>query len=205
VARAELPDLNGWLMDPTVATDAKAALATVVAEHAVAHPLDAGIALADAARKLRIDDPQLVIGLVEPPLVYAEGRIRPGGSPLPDFVNQALKRLHDLLADRPFRAPDSEELRELGLDRRALAAAARAGRLLRLSDSVVLQTGSAERAVGLLRTLPQPFTTSQAREILDTSRRVVLPLLDHLDRARLTRRLPDDRRMVVAGQTPDKD
>jgi selenocysteine-specific elongation factor len=30
-----------------------------------------------------------------------------------------------------------------------------------------------------------------------TSRRVVLPLLEHLDRARLTRRLPDDRRVVL--------
>ena len=48
-----------------------------------------------------------------------------------------------------------------------------------------------------LRELPQPFTTSEARVRLGTSRRVVLPLLEHLDRAGLTRRLPDDRRAVV--------
>jgi selenocysteine-specific elongation factor len=56
--------------------------------------------------------------------------------------------------------------------------------------------GADALAVEELRTLPQPFTTSEARSRLGTSRRVVLPLLEHLDRARLTRRLPDDRRVV---------
>src|SRR3712207_8226625 len=49
-------------------------------------------------------------------------------------------------------------------------------------------------AVDELRTLPQPFTTSEARGRLDTTRRVGLPLLQHLDRQGYTRRLPDDRR-----------
>ena len=48
----------------------------------------------------------------------------------------------------------------------------------------------------MLRQLPQPFSTSEARQALGTSRRVALPLLDHLDRAGLTVRLPDDRRRV---------
>ena len=52
----------------------------------------------------------------------------------------------------------------------------------------------------MLAQLPQPFTASEARAALGTSRRVVLPLLDHLDRARLTRRLPDDRRTLPGGQ-----
>ena len=42
-----------------------------------------------------------------------------------------------------------------------------------------------------------PFTASEARSRLGTSRRVVLPLLEHLDRVGLTRRLPDDRRLIV--------
>jgi selenocysteine-specific elongation factor len=87
---------------------------------------------------------------------------------------------------------------ELGLDPRRVAAAARAGRLLRLADGVVLLAGADRRAVAWLAELPQPFTTSEARVRLGSSRRVVLPLLDHLDRAGLTRRLPDDRRTVTA-------
>jgi selenocysteine-specific elongation factor len=39
--------------------------------------------------------------------------------------------------------------------------------------------------------LPQPFTVSQARRALDTTRRVAVPLLEHLDRAGLTERLDE--------------
>ena len=44
--------------------------------------------------------------------------------------------------------------------------------------------------------LPQPFTTSQARQALRTSRRVAIPLLEYLDRARVTERLPGDLRRL---------
>ncbi|HEY4464698.1 MAG TPA: SelB C-terminal domain-containing protein, partial [Streptosporangiaceae bacterium] len=43
---------------------------------------------------------------------------------------------------------------------------------------------------------PQPFTTAEARKALDTTRRVAIPLLEFLDRARITERLPDDRRRL---------
>jgi selenocysteine-specific elongation factor len=61
----------------------------------------------------------------------------------------------------------------------------------------VLLPGADRLAVAELGRLPQPFTASEARSRLGTSRRVVLPLLEHLDRAGLTRRLPDDRREIV--------
>jgi selenocysteine-specific elongation factor len=61
----------------------------------------------------------------------------------------------------------------------------------------VLLPGADDRAVELLAGLEQPFTTSDARTRLGTTRRVVLPLLSHLDRRGRTRRLPDDRRSIV--------
>jgi selenocysteine-specific elongation factor len=61
----------------------------------------------------------------------------------------------------------------------------------------VLLPGADRLAAAWLAELPQPFTTSEARKRLGTSRRVVLPLLGHLDRLGLTRRLPDDRREVI--------
>ena len=60
----------------------------------------------------------------------------------------------------------------------------------------MLLPGAERTAVTWLAELEQPFTASQARGRLGTTRRVVLPLLDHLDRSGLTRRLPDDRRVV---------
>ena len=100
-------------------------------------------------------------------------------------------------AEAPFAAPTADRLRDLGLDTRRIAAAAKANRLLRLAPGIVLLPGATELAVEWLRELPQPFTTSEARVRLGTSRRVVLPLLEHLDRSGRTRRLPDDRRLVV--------
>lgn len=41
------------------------------------------------------------------------------------------------------------------------------------------------------------FTTGQARRAMATSRRVVLPLFAHLDRAGRTVRLPDDTRRII--------
>ena len=83
---------------------------------------------------------------------------------------------------------------ELGLDERALAAAERAGLLWRVGPGIVLLPDAADVAVERLGSLEQPFTTSAARQVLATTRRVALPLLDRLDRLGRTRRLPDDRR-----------
>ncbi|HEY0641275.1 MAG TPA: SelB C-terminal domain-containing protein, partial [Pseudonocardiaceae bacterium] len=69
-----------------------------------------------------------------------------------------------------------------GLGRRELGAAVRAGRLLLVADGVVLAPDAPRRAAELLATLPQPFTVSAARQVWNTSRRVALPLLRHLDR-----------------------
>jgi selenocysteine-specific elongation factor len=103
------------------------------------------------------------------------------------------------LASEPFRAPEADRLRELGLDPRAIAAAARAGLLLRVSEQVVLAPGADAEAAQVLARLPQPFTTAEARKALGTTRRVAIPLLEFLDRARITERLPDDRRRLRAG------
>ena len=62
---------------------------------------------------------------------------------------------------------------------------------------MVLRAGAAERAARELARIDQPFTLSAARQALDTTRRVAVPLLELLDRRGLTRRLGDDRRVTV--------
>ena len=86
------------------------------------------------------------------------------------------------LADAPFLAPEAGRLRELGLDPRAIAAAARAGLLLRVAEQVVLAPDAQAQAARILAGLPQPFTTAEARQALGTTRRVAIPLLEYLDR-----------------------
>ena len=128
----------------------------------------------------------------------APTRVAPAPAPagIPEPVIRAVRAVRSDLAGDPFRAPEADRLRELGLDARAIAAAARAGLLLRVSEQVVLAPGADTDAAAVLGGLPQPFTTAEARKALATTRRVAIPLLEFLDRARITERLPDDRRRL---------
>ena len=117
--------------------------------------------------------------------------------------------LHELrhdLATEPFLAPDAARLLDLGLDPRAVAAAERAGLLLRISEQIVLAPGADAEAARLLAGLPVPFTVAQARQVLRTTRRVAIPLLQYLDRTGVTES-PSDQgwktdEFSIAGRTP---
>ena len=83
--------------------------------------------------------------------------------PLPAHLRHAIDRLRAELAGRPFEAPSARRLAELGLAGRNLVAAERAGAVLVVTDGVVLLPDAADRAAERLRSLPAPFTVSQAR------------------------------------------
>jgi selenocysteine-specific elongation factor len=117
---------------------------------------------------------------------------------LPAPVARSVEKVRADLVAQPFVAPDAARLVELGLGPRELGAAVRAGALVRVADGIVLLPGALDDAVTVLSGLAQPFTLSDARQALGTTRRVAVPLLELLDRRGSTRRLPDDRR-VVAG------
>ncbi|MCZ9308916.1 SelB domain-containing protein [Corynebacterium uberis] len=102
-------------------------------------------------------------------------------------AEKAVATVEGWLDDEPFAAPEADELAELKLGPRQLAAAAQAGRLLRLPGEVILLPDAPRRAAAILAKLEQPFTLSQARKALDTTRRVAVPLLEYLDGQGLTR------------------
>jgi selenocysteine-specific elongation factor len=133
-------------------------------------------------------------------LVLRDGRVVPaGGLALPAEIRAGVEAVRADLAGAPFLAPEAHRLAELGLGRRELAAAVRAGALLRVSDGIYLLPGADAAAAAVLARLPQPFTLSEARRALGTTRRVAVPLLELLDAGGRTRRGPDDRRTVVGG------
>jgi selenocysteine-specific elongation factor len=134
-------------------------------------------------------------------LVLRDGRIvGAAGVGLPAEIRAGVEAVRADLAGTPFLAPEAHRLAELGLGRRELAAAVRAGALLRVADGIYLLPGADDAAAAVLAGLPQPFTLSEARRALGTTRRVAVPLLELLDARARTRRGPDDRRTVVAGQ-----
>ncbi|HEY6748007.1 MAG TPA: selenocysteine-specific translation elongation factor [Mycobacteriales bacterium] len=188
-----------WLIDPGQAARWRAALVAAVADHAASHPLEHGLPLEAARRRLDLPDTRIIAALLEPVasveaeavppgarggpagppagggvagLSVRDGRVVGGGPEVPGEIRAAVEAVRADLAAAPFAAPDAHRLAALGLGRRELAAA------------------------GVLAGLPQPFTLSEARQALGTSRRVAVPLLELLDARGLTRRGPDDRRTV---------
>ncbi len=195
---ADVISADGWLVSPARADQAARVITESVLEHDRTTPLDRGLTPAVLSDRADLPSPALVVALVRHPLRFVDGKVLgPATGGLPPAVEKALALLAEDLADEPFAAPTAGRLAELGLDTRTVAAAAKAGRLLRVAPGIVLLPGADEAAAERLAELPQPFTASEARQALGTSRRVVLPLLDHLDRAALTRRLVDDRREVA--------
>jgi selenocysteine-specific elongation factor len=163
------------------------------------HPLEAGLPSEVARRRLALPDPALLEPLTTAAgLRGSSGRIRHPAdqAELPAAVQAALTKLTADLQRAPFAAPDAQRLATLGLGPRELAAAVRAGRLLRVTEGVVLLPDAIAHATRALAALPQPFTASQARQALDTTRRVVIPLLELLDRQRITEQLPDSTRRL---------
>jgi selenocysteine-specific elongation factor len=202
------PVAGDWLADPEHWAALRDRLTAEVARHAERQPLDPGLPTEAARRLLGLPDRSLVQALVDPPgpvvLHHRQGRLygpdeaRPS---LPPPVQRAVEALTADLRRSPFRAPEAGRLAELGLTRQALAAAVAAGALLRVAESVVLLPDADTGAAAVLRSLPQPFTLSEARRALDTTRRVAVPLLELLDRRGHTERVDDQRRRCreVAG------
>jgi selenocysteine-specific elongation factor len=162
--------------------------------------LDAGVSHADLARALHLDDPQLVTPLVRScaDLEDVGGRVRRRGSApaLRPDLERAVTRLVGSLQAEPFAAPEQQGLVALGLGRRELGAAAAARAILLLPGDIALLPTAPIIAAERLRHLPQPFTISSARQALGTTRRVAVPLLEHLDRIGVTERVDGDLRRL---------
>ncbi|MER5705576.1 selenocysteine-specific translation elongation factor [Micromonospora sp. NPDC002296] len=193
------PVAGDWLADPAHWRALAAGLADETARYVAAHPLEPGVPVDVLRQRLDLPDRALVEALVRPPLRVRAGRVgEDAGDALPEPVARAVARVRAEYGDRPFQAPEAGRLAGLGLGPREIGAAVRAGALLRLAENVVLLPGVVDDAARVLARLPQPFTLSAARQALDTTRRVAVPLLELLDRRGVTRRLPDDARTVVA-------
>ncbi|WP_433247050.1 selenocysteine-specific translation elongation factor [Actinomadura nitritigenes] len=189
------PVAGDWLADPGHWDDLRRRLRDAVEEHARTHPTDPGLPAEAARRALGLPDRALVEALATG-LHRRDGRLYGTATApeLPPHVRRAVDAVRRDLAGAPFNAPDAGRLAELGLTPKLIAAAAAAGALLRVADGIVLLPGADAEAAALLAKLDPPFTLSEARRALGTTRRVAVPLLEHLDEQGYTVRVDDLRR-----------
>ncbi|MCK6159971.1 selenocysteine-specific translation elongation factor [Corynebacterium simulans] len=182
---------NKWWITARQVGQWKQALNDAVQEHMAAKPLSVGLPRGAARDVLGVEEDSLLnLAVAAAKLESAEGVIRlPGAAVNLGEAEAGVAELERRLKREPFAAPEAADLRELGLGNKELAAAERAGRLLRLKDGVVLLPAAVAEARTRLQGIEQPFSTSQARQALCTTRRVAIPLLEQLDAKGITRRL----------------
>ncbi|GAB1812861.1 SelB domain-containing protein [Mycobacterium sp. MUNTM1] len=191
--------VGDWVVDPRWWAARRDDAAAAVRRWASDHDVAAGMPLETLRQQVGLPAADLMPKLLEGTgLEVADGLVRPPGAGLPARVDKAVSAVEEWLAAEPFRAPEADELAELKLGPRELAAAVRAGRLARIADGVVLGPDALDRAARVLAALPQPFTVSEARRALGTTRRVAVPLLEQLDARRVTRRGDDGTRVITA-------
>ena len=196
---ARLRRVGGWLISAPQWQEWTVGLAEALLRNDREHPLQPGLTIEAARHVARIPDAALVPRVAEAAgLEITAGRIQqPGSKPTLGAAEESIATLEQRLARHAFAAPERPDLAQLKLGRAELAAAERVGRVLRLSDDVVLLPTAPGLALELLRGLPQPFTTSAARAAMSTTRRVAIPLLEHLDRLGWTTSVQPGSRIVV--------
>jgi selenocysteine-specific elongation factor len=158
------------------------------------------LAPAEAADRAGIPAKDLVEPLAQAAKLQMQGGRVSAAAVLPPGVQAAVDQLVQRLNADPFDAPDAGDLAAAGVTPQVLAAAERHGLLMRLvgnTGPVVLLPDAPDQAVKRLATLASPFTVSDARAALGTSRRIAVPLLEHLDATRRTRRVDASTRVVL--------
>jgi selenocysteine-specific elongation factor len=196
--------VGGWWVSATVRSEGtRAAEERVRASH-VADPGAEGIAASSvraavgeslrAVRAPSADD--LADALVED--LVAGGRLERSGGLLRlpghrvGIEDEELRKVIGAIEEAEPTPPAIGELVAAGFDRRIVDAAVRSGALVRISPDLVLTRRFVERAIALIQEQgPAGMTVSALRAALGTSRKYAVPLMEHLDRAGLTRRAGD--------------
>ena len=169
-----------------------------------AHPEHRGVSLSDLRRALRgvlpldeLFDP-LMADLCEREFVRAGSVVRRAShrAELPEPLQAAGARLSQALAARPLDPPSRKELAPDPVSQRALRFLIETGEVIEISAELAMTAASVAQAIAVIQTFIRghgPATVSELRQALGSSRRVIVPLLEHLDRAFVTLRQGDKR------------
>jgi selenocysteine-specific elongation factor len=115
---------------------------------------------------------------------------------LPAKLHPVAAKIHEALCIKPFDPPPRREL-EWDLDaQRVLRFLIASGEVIEISSDVLLMRENFEHMknkVAVFISKNGPATVSELRRELESSRRIMVPFLERLDRTGFTRRLGDKR------------
>ena len=117
---------------------------------------------------------------------------------LPPEILPVAEKIRAALAAKPFDPPDRGTLSKDRHAKEALRFLIEQGDMVELNSEIVLLRDAAEQmrstVVGLISD-HGPATASQLRQAIGTSRRVIIPFLEYLDRVGVTQRIGDSRQL----------
>src|SRR5262249_30168620 len=117
---------------------------------------------------------------------------------LPPELKVPAEQVRAALAAKPFDPPGRKEIAKNRPEQQALKFLIEQGEIIDVGEEIVLLRGSVEQmqsAVSSLISIKGPATASQLREKLGSSRRVIIPFLEYLDRIGVTQRAGDLRKL----------
>jgi selenocysteine-specific elongation factor len=178
--------------------------ADAIAAHHCAHPEQTGLSLSDLRTNLEADLPfadlfePLVGDLCRSEFVQVGNAIRRGThrQVLPPPLQAAAADLRTTLAAKPFDPPSRKQLAPDSISQQALRLLIKTGEAVEINAEVVMAAESLKRMTDLIRQYIRnngPATVSELRQELMCSRRVIVPLLERLDREGVTLRNGDVR------------
>jgi selenocysteine-specific elongation factor len=169
-----------------------------------AHPEQMGLSLTDLRTTLKADlqDEGLFNTLVDD--LYASDFVRVGPAirramhrpALPAQLQAAGAKLRSTLAAKPFDPPSRKDLAPDPISQQALRFLIATGEAVEINMEVLMTAENMRRATELIRKFIRdhgPATVSELRQTLGSSRRVIVPLLERLDRDGVTLRQNDKR------------
>jgi selenocysteine-specific elongation factor len=178
--------------------------ADVIDARHLAHPEQIALSLSDLRTNLEADLPfadlfeSLVGDLCKSEFVKVGNTIRrmTHRRALPGPLQAAAAKLRNTLAAKPFDPPSRKQLEPDSASRQALRFLVDTGEAVEINAEVVLAAENLTRMTELIRRYIRdngPATVSQLRQELGCSRRVIVPLLERLDRDGVTLRNGDTR------------
>jgi selenocysteine-specific elongation factor len=185
--------VGAWLVDPDELASLRATSAERVRAYHERAPLEPGVELPALVSALRVDSERLRAALDgDRELVVERGFVRDARHRVQVGDSPEARKLLDALEHALFSPPEPASV---GTEPALVRSLAREGRIVEL-DGIVFTAGALDEARRRVEKALQErgsVTVADARDLLGSTRKYVLPILNRLDAEGVTRRRGDDR------------
>jgi selenocysteine-specific elongation factor len=204
VAKNDLVMHGSIVVDVSWWTALRRRLTNAIEKEHEAHPHSAGMDLAQLRSEVFGISPKvfdaMIVDLCRSGYTKIDNRIKSSEhrAVLPPDLAAAAQEIRRVISENPFDPPARKQLAPDVPTRQALKFLIEQRELIEIGDDLVLRQVDFVKMKDVVLSFiaaKGPATVSDLRQALQSSRRIVVPLLEHLDRQGFTQRVGDRRRL----------